>query len=101
MKNRSKSSAVRVSNIKRRLRIFDLPFCAFSGLNLRKTGYLARMGVRSILAKPLAAYVSAQTRKWSMQPAVYQQKIFEHLIREARDTQFGRDHDFARHPDLR
>lgn len=52
------------------------------------------MGVRSILAKPLAAYVSAQTRKWSMQPVVYQQKIFEYLIREARDTHFGKDHDF-------
>jgi hypothetical protein len=52
------------------------------------------MGVRSVLVKPLAAYVSAQTRKWSTQPVVYQQRIFEYLIREARDTQFGKDHDF-------
>ena len=52
------------------------------------------MGVRSILAKPLAAYVAAQTRKWSMQPVVYQQQIFEYLIREARNTRFGKDHDF-------
>jgi hypothetical protein len=52
------------------------------------------MGVRSILAKPLAAYVSAQTRKWSMQPAVYQQKIFEHLIAQGRTTLFGKDHGF-------
>lgn len=52
------------------------------------------MGVRSILAKPLAAYVSAQTRKWSMQPAVYQQKVFEYLIAQARATRFGKDHGF-------
>lgn len=50
------------------------------------------MGIRSVLAKPLAAYVVSETRKWSSQPVVYQQRIFHHLIREGKSTVFGRDH---------
>ena len=52
------------------------------------------MGVRSMLAKPYAAYIAAQTKKWSLQPALYQNKIFQYLIGQARATSFGKDHHF-------
>lgn len=52
------------------------------------------MGIRSILAKPFAAYIAAETKKWSINPQIYQQKIFEHLLAAAGDTAFGNDHDF-------
>lgn len=52
------------------------------------------MGIRSILARPFAAYIASQTKKWSLHPAAYQQKIFQYLVREGSATQFGRDHHF-------
>lgn len=52
------------------------------------------MGIRSVLAKPFAAYIATQTRQWSGQPGVCQEKIFKSLIRDAANTIFGRDHGF-------
>ena len=52
------------------------------------------MGIRSILAKPFAAYIASETKKWSQEPYLYQQKIFYRLISEAGNTVFGKDHDF-------
>jgi hypothetical protein len=51
------------------------------------------MGIRSVLAKPFAAYIAAQTRRWSMEPQVHQAKIMESLVDQARHTVFGRDHE--------
>lgn len=53
------------------------------------------MGIRSILAKPLAAYMAKETNKWSSQPEVYQQRIREYLVREGAKTLFGKDHGFS------
>lgn len=53
------------------------------------------MGIRSILAKPFAAFIAAETRKWSKNPHAYQEKLREYLIREASQTQFGKDHGFG------
>lgn len=53
------------------------------------------MGIRSALAKPFAAYIALQTRKWSIEPYRFQQQIFNKLIRAARHTQFGKDHNFS------
>lgn len=53
------------------------------------------MGIRSLFAKPFAAYVASQTRRWAMEPHVHQAKIMENLVDKARDTAFGQDHDFA------
>ncbi len=53
------------------------------------------MGIRSILAKPFAAYIASQTKEWSMQPEVYQQRIFDHLLAEGSKTLFGKDHGFG------
>jgi hypothetical protein len=52
------------------------------------------MGIRSVLAKPFAAYIARQTRQWSLAPALYQDNIFKHLTQQAAATLFGKDHDF-------
>ncbi len=52
------------------------------------------MGIRSLLAKPFASYIASETKKWSQEPHIYQQKIFYHLLSEAGNTTFGKDHDF-------
>ncbi len=53
------------------------------------------MGIRSLLARPFAAYIAGQTQKWSSQPLLSQQRVFHDLIETGKTTQFGRDHDFA------
>lgn len=53
------------------------------------------MGIRSVLAKPFAAYIDKQTKEWSSNPSQYQQKVFQSLIANARDTVFGKDHGFS------
>lgn len=53
------------------------------------------MGIRSVLAKPFAAYIASETNKWSLNPGSYQQKIFRELIDGAKHTTFGKDHGFS------
>ncbi len=53
------------------------------------------MGIRSVLSKPLAAYIVGQQNKWAANPAISQLKIFKKLITLAKDTAFGKDHGFA------
>jgi hypothetical protein len=53
------------------------------------------MGIRSILAKPFAAFIAAETKRWSREPEVHQAKIMEHLVDQARETAFGKDHSFG------
>lgn len=52
------------------------------------------MGIRSTLAKPLAAYIASQTKKWALNPFPYQYGILDRIIRAARNTTFGREHGF-------
>jgi hypothetical protein len=52
------------------------------------------MGIRSVLAKPLAAYMAAETKKWSLNAGKYQHAMLDGLIKDARHTIFGKDHDF-------
>lgn len=53
------------------------------------------MGIRSFLARPFAAYIASETRKWASSPARYQHRWFQHLVANGRDTAFGRDHAFG------
>jgi len=53
------------------------------------------MGIRSVLAKPFAAYIASQTKKWSLDPHRFQHLIFEDLIKEGKSTRFGKDHNFS------
>jgi hypothetical protein len=52
------------------------------------------MGIRSVLAKPFAAFVASETKKWSLTPQRCQERIFQSLLRRAKNTAFGRDHGF-------
>jgi hypothetical protein len=52
------------------------------------------MGIRSVLAKPLAAFIASQTKKWSLDPFRFQQQTFDHLVKTGKTTRFGQDHNF-------
>jgi hypothetical protein len=50
--------------------------------------------LKSALAKPFAKTVKKSVLKWANNPIETQEKVFQHLISEAAQTQFGKDHDF-------
>ena len=52
------------------------------------------MSVKSIAARLFARQVVKKTQAWSDNPVVTQNKVFQELIRQAKDTQFGIDHNF-------
>ena len=53
------------------------------------------MSVKAFAAKLFAKRIHAKTQKWVNNPIETQQKVFEELIKEAAQTQFGKDHDFS------
>lgn len=53
------------------------------------------MGIRSVLAKPFAALIASQTRKWSLEPWRFQDQLFHDLVRKGTATRFGNDHNFS------
>lgn len=53
------------------------------------------MGIRSVLSKPLAAYIVAQQKKWMIKPAEVQAKWRNSMVNEAQNTVFGKDHHFS------
>ncbi|MCF6353014.1 MAG: GH3 auxin-responsive promoter family protein [Cyclobacteriaceae bacterium] len=53
------------------------------------------MGIRSALSKPFAKYVVAKQQKWALDPAKYQQLIFDNLVQKGGQTIFGKDHKLS------
>lgn len=53
------------------------------------------MSIKSFAAKLFAARIHKKTVQWSSNPVETQQKVFADLIRQAKETQFGKDHYFA------
>lgn len=53
------------------------------------------MGIRSLLAKPFASIIDAQTKRWAAQPGLSQERIRRSIVAKAIDTQFGKDHHFS------
>ena len=53
------------------------------------------MSVKAFAAKLFAKRIHAKTQKWANNPVETQQKVFQELINEAAQTQFGKDHDFG------
>ena len=53
------------------------------------------MSVKAFAAKLFAKRIHAKTQKWANNPIETQQQVFEALIKEAAQTQFGKDHDFG------
>ncbi|HLP63315.1 GH3 auxin-responsive promoter family protein [Flavobacterium sp.] len=52
------------------------------------------MSIKSFAAKLFAARIHKKTLQWSSHPVETQQKVFADLIRQAKETQFGKDHNF-------
>lgn len=52
------------------------------------------MSIKSIAAKLFAKQIVKKTKIWSAQPVAAQQRVFDHLIAQARHTAFGKDHQF-------
>ena len=50
---------------------------------------------KAVLSKPFAKYIARRINKWSSQPIKTQQKVFNELISEAKNTVFGKDHNFS------
>ena len=53
------------------------------------------MSIKSFLGKQLAKLIVLQTQRWSRNPIKTQKKVFNQLIREGKQTAFGRDHHFS------
>ena len=52
------------------------------------------MGIKSVIAKPFATYISKQIRKQQKQAVELQIQTMEQLIHQAKHTEFGKDHSF-------
>lgn len=54
------------------------------------------MKSKVILAKILAKIIHKQTQKWALNPVETQKKVFENLIATAKNTLFGKNHNFEK-----
>lgn len=52
------------------------------------------MSIKAFAAKIFAKYIQYKTQKWARRPFQTQEKVFWDLIEKAKDTDFGKDHDF-------
>ena len=50
--------------------------------------------VKSYLAKIYAKRIAKKIKKWSNNPIKTQEKVFQYLIEQAKNTTFGKDHNF-------
>jgi len=50
------------------------------------------MGIRSLLSKPLAAWVARQQQQWSLTPEKSQDEVLQNLLQGVKSTTFGKDH---------
>ena len=53
------------------------------------------MNIKSLLAIPFAKSAIKKVYKWADKPIKTQEKVLQYLISEAKNTAFGKDHDFA------
>ncbi len=54
------------------------------------------MSIKSVAALFFAKIIHKKTQKWASTPIETQQKVFLDLIRQAENTQFGKDHQFSK-----
>ncbi|WP_430410924.1 GH3 auxin-responsive promoter family protein [Kordia sp.] len=50
--------------------------------------------LKALLAKPFAKHIRKNVYKWAKKPIKTQEKVFKQLIKQAKNTAFGKDHDF-------
>lgn len=53
------------------------------------------MSIKSVFAVPFAKQIRKRIYKWASQPQKTQQKVFNKLISQAKNTSFGKDHNFS------
>ncbi|PKP42766.1 MAG: hypothetical protein CVT96_05765 [Bacteroidetes bacterium HGW-Bacteroidetes-13] len=53
------------------------------------------MSFKSLVAPFFAAYIKRKIKRWATNPVATQKAVFESLIRDAKQTQFGQEHDFS------
>ena len=53
------------------------------------------MSIKTIAAKAFAKRIYNKTQLWANNPVATQEKVFKNLIRQAKNTQFGVDHNFS------
>lgn len=53
------------------------------------------MSIKSFFAKQFAKKIHEKTQKWAKNPIETQEKVFKNLILEAKETVFGKDHNFS------
>jgi hypothetical protein len=53
------------------------------------------MSVKSFLSLPFANYIVLRNKKWKYNAVNTQTKVFKNLVRRAKKTQFGEDHNFS------
>ena len=53
------------------------------------------LSIKSVLAKLFAKRIYTKVQKWANNPIETQNRVFQDLISEATNTQFGQDHDFV------
>ncbi len=53
------------------------------------------MSVKTFAAKIFAKIIKAQQKKWASNPVITQEKVFKQLVKTARRTAFGKDHNFG------
>ncbi|HZH69069.1 MAG TPA: GH3 auxin-responsive promoter family protein, partial [Flavobacteriaceae bacterium] len=53
------------------------------------------MSLKTFAAKFFARHIASQTQKWATNPVESQQRVFRKLINSAKNTAFGKDHNFA------
>jgi len=52
------------------------------------------MSLKTFGAKIFAAVIHSKTKQWANNPVATQQKVLKQLLRQAKNTQFGIDHNF-------
>lgn len=52
------------------------------------------MGYKSVISKPYCNWIARDTAKWTANAVRDQDKIMKQLVKKARNTQFGKDHQF-------
>lgn len=53
------------------------------------------MSIKAFFAKKFAKKIYDKTQKWASNPLETQERVFKNLIQQAKDTQFGKDHNFS------
>ena len=53
------------------------------------------MGIKSSLSLPFAKFIVSRNSKWKENAVKVQQKLMFELVKQAKKTKFGREHNFS------